>query len=482
MTDKHILLNKYNILKILTIVASIVAMVISCIKMNPDNDAFYMAKTGEYIFQNRLLPEYNIFTMHFENKMFVQQWLCCLFNYFAFSIGTPIYGSIILALLESCILICCACLCTKEVLGKQKAWIGCLFVALTCSGMFAQTRPYLLTVSCILIEVYLLERYANHKSKLCELLIGAFILSMFQSNFQCASLPLLAVIAFCYLIGIIINHKKACILLVIPSAILGAIINPNGIDAILYGIVNLSSSSGIVIAEMRPPSIFSYQGVLSLFCLIILLFYMIKNKSVLLLNFSRIFISALFIIMSFKYKRCQELLLFVLLYFAFPLLDSIKDIKIHKEMKETFLVYALTALVCLSIIYSKCTSPSLRLYDIRNWDTTPFAYLEEHESTKDISIFTDFSEGSMFVYYGYHPYIDSRMEVYTPRYTGGNDIWSEYIDMHMGDIDVVEFINKYHFDYFSVYEHSKIWEYLSTHPEQYKLICNSNNLLFYKTI
>ena len=65
-------------------------------------------------------------------------------------------------------------------------------------------------------------------------------------------------------------------------------------------------------------------------------------------------------------------------------------------------------------------------------------------------IYTEYSDGSLFEYYGFKPYIDARAEVFIDKLNGKEDILEEYIKFNLDVEFREEFINKYDFDYYVV--------------------------------
>ena len=50
-------------------------------EINPDPDMYFLAATGRYIVENRVVPIINPFTIHDGLKIIVQQWIIDIVNY-----------------------------------------------------------------------------------------------------------------------------------------------------------------------------------------------------------------------------------------------------------------------------------------------------------------------------------------------------------------------------------------------------------------
>ena len=72
-------------------------------------------------------------------------------------------------------------------------------------------------------------------------------------------------------------------------------------------------------------------------------------------------------------------------------------------------------------------------------------YLQDHYS-EDKKIFNTINQGSMLEYYGYKPYIDTRLEVFGKENNGTFDYLGEYFDICEGKTRLEDVVKKYDFD------------------------------------
>ena len=87
-------------------------------------------------------------------------------------------------------------------------------------------------------------------------------------------------------------------------------------------------------------------------------------------------------------------------------------------------------------------------------------YLKKHYKN-DIIVYTDFDYGSYLEYLGFHPYFDTRAEVFTKKANKKEDIFTEAMEVQEGKYNIDIFINKYKFTHFVVSNDSYMYVYLN---------------------
>ena len=105
--------------------------------------------------------------------------------------------------------------------------------------------------------------------------------------------------------------------------------------------------------------------------------------------------------------------------------------------------------------------------------------LEETTNTKNLTIYTDFSNGSIYEYHGYKAYIDSRAEVFLKKLNKKSDVYQESLDIMAGKMDADSFIDKYKFDYMVVREDAYIYTF-AKHREDYIEVFHDKNKHLFK--
>ena len=108
-------------------------------------------------------------------------------------------------------------------------------------------------------------------------------------------------------------------------------------------------------------------------------------------------------------------------------------------------------------------------------------YLLEHYSDSSIVLYSEFDFGSYLEYIGYHPYIDTRAEVFLKKANHKEDIFLEFSNVLNGTIDFNKFIDKYHFTHFITYKNSYIGRYLKSNSS-FKEVFRDKNIIIYESI
>ena len=110
-------------------------------------------------------------------------------------------------------------------------------------------------------------------------------------------------------------------------------------------------------------------------------------------------------------------------------------------------------------------------------------YLDNNTS-KDITLYTNYDNGSYVEFYGYKPYIDTRAEVFIKKNNKKKNVLDEYFKLLKGNLDADKFIDNYKFDYILVDESENFYNYIKN-CEDYELVYSGkykNTLLFKRKI
>ena len=75
----------------------------------------------------------------------------------------------------------------------------------------------------------------------------------------------------------------------------------------------------------------------------------------------------------------------------------------------------------------------------------PFCIIVNIATYLAIKLYTDYSDGSIFEYHGYKPYIDSRAEVFLKKMNHKENILKEYLNFNLDEKTRDKFIKKYDF-------------------------------------
>ena len=440
-----------------------------------ERDIWFILSYGKYILKNGF-PHNNILSMHSDFSLVVQQWLSDVVYYLSYKAlgGIGIY--LIVFIINCLILYFLYKLCMK--ISSNKIFNSVITASVTdilLQTYFITSRPQIFTFLIFIILLYILEIYRDKDNKSIYLLpiLSLLLINLHSSMWLCFfsfSMPFVAELLFK-------KDKKIVklIVLLIISFLIG-FINPYGINNMTYAL----SSYGIkaineIVMEMSP---FTLTGVLS------------PASYVLLITFF-----GLYIYMSIKKKASihQVLLIFGTFYMALRNFRNLslfcicalpfyskylpfENSKIEDD-KETYNKYFLLAsTVIVIILISNCLMGS---YTLKNPHQKAIDYLNKN-TTKEVKLYANNDNGSYYVFDGYHPYMDGRVEVFVKANNKKYDVMNEYYKLTRGKIKPNKFLEKYNFDYLVVSNDEVLYYYLKDNKDYEKILKVENSYLYKK--
>lgn len=425
-------------------------------KFKLNNDFWFLINTGKYIINNGI-PHIEPFTIHSNLTFVVQQWLTDIIFYFIYS-KFNIYGMYIFTItMELLIIYLMYKVCLLISNNKIKlSIIITVLIMLILNRDFITTRPHLFDILFLTLELYLLELYIKRNNK--KYLLGLPIISLLMINLHSSIWPMLFVFLLPYYVGRINlkfttkeNYKLKSIIIVTIIMFIFGFINPYGIEAMKY----LFNSYGIdyldkVVIEMSPPDI-KQSLMLFVFIFIVYLSYYINRKDKINLRYLLLTLGTTYL--TLEHNRG---VMFLLIVSIITLSDNLKQFfnkeTISKAKKKDNYIYIIL-LIFLSLIY---------LYSLdfetenKMFHSNIANYLDEN-TTKDITLYTGYGEGSYYEYRGYKCYLDPRAEVFLKSNNKKEDILFEYYLLQNGIISYQDFIDKYNFDYILVSDKDVIY-------------------------
>lgn len=447
-------------------------------------DTWFLIKYGEHITQNGF-PYTEFLSMHENFNFVMQQWLSSYFIYIFYKIfgitGAIIYvyifyTLIIFVLHKTCLLICddynSSCIFTL---------IGGIILLI-----FSEARPQMISLLCIILVIYLLEKYIK-TNKIFYLFFIPLVM-LLQINSHMSMYPCIFMAIFPYLIrckmfiGNFIEEnlefKKMPIIISLFFSIITLFINPYGINGILYIFNSMSPLLSSFSFEMQNASISNYGGQIIIIIAIILFVIILIYKNKFTLRHLVLFIGALFL--TLLSIRNTILLVVALPVFLSSYLKNLENK--DKIIKSLFGYYKITLPVIIVLIIA------FRLFNLSDYKVTNISlrndtYENEHRVEDVVDYLLKYDEievtcynepfiGAYLEYKEIKPYIDSRSEVYLKKNNGKEDILNEYLLLQYGRINKDEFIKKYNFDYFLVKEDDILYSYLL--ENNYKLLYNND--------
>ena len=411
-----------------------------------NNDFWFLINLGKEIVKNGFIT-IEPFTIH-SNLFFIpQQWLTDVIFYFIYNY-LGVWGMYFF------ILFCCNIitfiiyktiyLVTND--NKSACLISIIFSSLLIISYGIVTRPQVFDAIIFSLEIFLLESFVikGKKKYLYLLPFLSILLINLHASVWAMFLVFMAPYYAEYLVFKLTKKEDSLRInpLIVFSllSLLAGFINPYGIKAITY----IFGSYGIeviniLVSEMRPVTVST--GILHFIIILVILYSFYCNKGK---NKARyVFLMFGTSYLSLKHYRGLLFLLIVgglLIGYNFKRGTRRKNIDVCLRDKIIYLVFACS--LVLTIILGTKFTDDVYIKEFAN-------YLDAN-ANYDIKLFTGYNDGPYMEYRGYKCYLDARAEIFLKASNKKEDILFEYYNMLVGNLNVDNFLEKYHFDYLLV--------------------------------
>ena len=442
------------------IIISILAITLAIMR-NPDSDMYWMIETGRYIYKNKTVPYTNpwIFTKNI--PVIVQQPLCALLNYFFYCLG-GLEHMWIFAICENIFLLIVSYQVASKLYAtkfpnKEKISFFLIgeFILLNC-GMIT-TRPYIITTLNMVILVGSLFTYKKKRNFKKQAICIALI-TLFQANYQMASLIAIPCFISCFFIGEITRNlyykEKQNLKSLLKwiffyiEFIFVSFINPYGINGSFYLFKSQKAIHLLkdVISETKSPQSFSMLGLLILFTLVSIV-YLIKKK---LADLPLIYL-CIGSVFSTTIALRNAWMLYVYFVFCFiRILPCVRNNCWYSHISKLGLKIYRIAIMVLTIIILFAGFSNIQKIDTNHTDINDLLEIVKNIPDNE-KIYTTFNTGGFMEYIGRKCYIDARPELYGSSITNGKNILQEWYDLeYAGKINIDTFIKENDFQYFLI--------------------------------
>lgn len=482
--------NKKDIVS-LTYIALLVIMIIRILNISIveslTSDNYFLINTGKYIIENKSIPTINIWTMHEDFKIVVQQWLCCIENYLAYNLGNKM-GLAVITVLHTMILNILLIWFISLYTNNKRITIIALCVANYLVSSFMNARPSLVTMSILtyeLIQLELWNRSAKDKKSNIKLLINLAFISLFHINYHSALWLMDILFILPYMIPAIWDKKSLYnsikqLIISITIIVVMAFLNPNGLNAIKY----LSNSTEMFkiwnLDELMPWELNSINSIVIISIIVLLTIYVVKGDK----NKSLIYLTSGTIILSILYRRNYWMPMFGIIRLLIFFLDK-REPKRFTVSKNKYLALATLYTIIISTWTIVLTSQSLHsltgTYDNSYIVVDAVEYLNSLPDTEkdNLVIYNEFGNGAYLEFNGYKAYIDARPELYMKSINGKVDIYQEWVNLRNGVLDIPKFIEKYGFNTFIV-ENRTILDCYLHYSDNYEKVMQGNGYKVYR--
>lgn len=442
-----------------------------------DNDAWFLLNTGRYILNNGFFYV-DPFTIHEGLSMIVQQWLTTVifwgvFNYLG-DIGFYIFMTVITYILLF--------LHYKIVnLVSNKKLLSVIFTML-CSTLWIKymtSRPQMFTYMCLLIEVFILEKYIKTNNK--KILYLLPLISLLQINLHASVWPIQFLVIGTFIVNGLAPKKlknedfkvKPIIIAAIVMFIVG-FINPYFYKSVLY--LYYSYGDTVInryITEMQL-STFATTQVKHILILVVSLILLSNFSKKFKIEIRHYFLFCGFLIFAFMHNKSTIYFLLIALYvIAYGLKDMKLKIKNKFISKKTINKYYPHLLGLVSVI-ALIVTPIVSYKNINNIFyhndyEGAMDYLLEHYDPDEVVLYADYNNGGYPEFRGVKSYIDPRAEVFLKGFNGKEDILAEFFNKKSTTIPYLFY--KYKFTHLLVPKNDKdLLVYLFEERDDYEIV------------
>lgn len=435
-----------------------------------DNDFWFTIKEGEYVINNGF-PNVVPFTIY-DNLNFIYQSYGAgvIFSFIYKLLGT--YGILFFVIFILIIMTYFYYrLCMKVSNNNEN--ISILVTVITMSLLainYITTRPQIFTYLNLIIVLYIMELYSNTNNR--KYLYILPIISLIQSNIHCMFFFMLIIFMLSYIFNNSKEYEIKPILVTMLFMILTGLINPYGINNLLY--VFNSYGQNILektIKELQPLSFSSLFGKIHIFIILIIYILYFKSRKKIPIRYLLLLFGTTYL----AFDTLRGVSLFIIGSF-FPLVYLYKDIPnidISKYIPKIIKVLITIILFIISLII---------IFIPRNYypdAKEPIDYLVNNYIISDIKLYTSFSDGSYAVYKGIKCSMDPRAEVFLKKNNHKFDIYKEYNDLQMGIIDYNEYLKKYNFTHLLINKKDYLYNKLEKNSYNYIVIKEYENYKIY---
>lgn len=442
-------------------------------KLTIEEDIWFLLNHGKYVVNNGF-PTIEPFTMHHGFNFVMQQWLSSVIFYEMYHLFGK-YGLFIIIEVVVCIIMFLIYKLGMK-LSDNRFSVSVLISVLSTTLLTLQIvpRPQIFTYINLLLLLYIMECFIKNKNtKLIYLLP---LISLIQINLHASMWFMLYVFLLPYIVSLIYDFYKTKksnnffkLLGIIVFMFLCGFINPYGVNAIKY-VFNSYGNYYInqIVFEMHPIYLDSTMACfdLSLFILIIIVsnitVYMLYVKTKISLRHFLLIYGVSFL--GLINIRNYGLLIigtipFLSKYIGNSFQKVTRNIKNKKISVLINIVLIIITIFIFNISNSQFTSSKEKGID----------KILESAKTDNVTLYTNYGNGSYAEYRGLKSYIDTRAEIFTKKFNKKEDIMEEYYMLCNGYLKYQDFVNKYKFTHMLIEKDELIYED-ALKDEDYKII------------
>jgi hypothetical protein len=460
------------------------------------NDFWWHVKAGEWFFNNKTLPNADIFSWYARDNGIAwmpQEWLSEVVLYIIHHISGNV-GIFLFSLFAAISMITLILIRNRQ--GIQKNILLSLLMltpAIILFPSFFYGRPHSISIFFLFATLSCLYRYKNNEHSKAIYFIP--VISVLWSNFHAGTAPLLYVLCFIFAltgahefsIGKLqcekLSRRQLLTYLIIGGlSILAILANPSGYKALIYPFINIGDSyMQTHISEWVSPNVKNWDQLFSLFLplIVVSISIVISEKKIKLLDFG---LFLFFAYLFFRSVRFSILFFVAATFFAF---DYFIPLSIAPLTKRTnYIKYIIVFIMLVGInIYSVAS-----IFETARNETLISVVLDSEfvsliKKERPLKLFNAYNYGETLIYNDIDTFVDAREDLFAKynlkdafsllclRNTTNNDVF-----------DPQKLIDNYKFDGFIVESNCALASYLKSKPEKYLLLLEKNGAAYFKVI
>jgi len=498
-------------------------------------DTYFVINLGRYISEHGI-PHVDPFTIHENLQLVAQQWLSGIFFWEAYK-NFGVDGLLIVDCIFGAALVLIHWRLCLFVSGGNKAlsFVLSLFVGLLATPTIVP-RPQIFSTPLLLIEVFLLEKFTRTHD--FRFLLPLPLISVALINLHAAIWLMALVVCLPFLFVKDARHAKF-LLATMAAIVLCGLINPYGVDAMTYvfrsygvELINtqvkemftpdahemfgkafyLTAALLVVsLAKFKVPWRYIFlSGGLTYLALMhernAILFYFVATFPIAYAwrNFTSpkvlagggatvpVFLTLVFVntatittLLQNSFEKLSApleiLLLAATLVAAYNLLVAKFDGRLFHPaiLPRKILSLSATALVVGGIFF---TTLNRTAHEVSGDFTAAVKFLLQSERPENISLYAAQGYGGAAGIFGVRYYIDARSEVFLLENNGRKNIFAEYINFKVGNINYKDFFSRYKFTHiFITNAEPFIFDELSS-DRDFRVVYESERVEDYKVV
>ena len=437
-----------------------------------DNDMWWLFANGHAILENGF-PYTSPFSIHENQGIVIQQWLPSVIAYVLWENGGALALGVFV-FIQVMLLWASAVLFAYVAGNGKRLGIYSVLAGVLVAGCMAYVsiRPHLYSMIAYMLVLTVMEKY--RQTGKIHWLYWLPPIVLVHANMHLSMMPLDFFLVGLYLLPQIprkmcaeYDYRRLPIILTLFAMALASLINPYGLDGVLYLVNSYGAASyRDYISEMGATNTWVWYG---FFCIV---WIMLGSLGIGINGDKKVdwALTIFFIIcvyVSLQHTRNVWLVSmagYVLLVCAIA--RSTSQWSFPSWLHDDIVKVAITALGFIVLLpigfsygYDELTEP---YEDSTRTPMEAVAYMESHESDiSKLKVFAHFNAGGYLEYRGFKVGMDARPELWQSRITGlDKDYYTEYVDMSKDDITIEDYLADKDYDYLVVNTDTRMYRQL----------------------